>query len=414
MEIYEARARLRKELRESLGNSRPQMVRYLEQFPRDVDVWLSLIDLTGKDDLSDVFELALDRCRKSNKLWRRYLELLVEPDIQDCVDAIGRNWDSGPIIKYIEGRFRPDPELMRDCMNSDSRPSELYDLRKPFENSSDWSIEKYRQYIDFLTDRSYHEEAESVCQRLIFDFNDYPESWITYAEFIVKVQDQPDKAEAVLLKACRVFAPWNYYLKFQCGQFFLSILPHRTDLGLELIDEVANECMFDLELIHELTVWVPQRARQYLEQMICRFNDSEGVDFLRLMLLSHDESNRERLISEIINSVLTMSNDRLLDMTEVVPFCYAIVYGSDTTEKSLVHKVLYRNSGLISELFRSDEWPELFPTDEVGRPAPPRPITKAPPKPVTSLERQERAAKRALPGYTPGWLAAQYAKRHNI
>ena len=424
--MYSTRRAFRDNLRAQLGDSREQMFQYLEHFPRDVDVWLRLIDCTPpSSSLEDVFDRALDRCRKSTRLWQRYLELIPDPDIEECVDAVGRNWDSGPILRYIINKLRPGPKLLDQikttCVNSDflewmtdgisrSENQSLFELKRSFEANLS-SLDEYIDYVVALREKGYLDEAESVYQRMIFDLNDYPDPWISYAVFLVSERGSPNHAEQLLTKACTVFAPCNYLLKFESANFFFHTaqLAHKAS---ELLEQVINECWLDLDVIHQLTLLMPDRAIGILKSLIGRFGNSEGVNAIRLMLIEHAPDDSTNIMDEILASVL--SRDDLLPLVDVVPFCFAVLNSTNLNDRIRKDVVLFRNSGLIGDYFRADEWPSLFPKDDKGRSPPPRPVRSAPPKPEQGLDRQQRAAKRALPGYTPGWLAAEYAKRHSI
>jgi len=184
-------------------------------------------------------------------------------------------------------------------------------------------------------------------------------------------------------------------------------------------DEVVDGCSLDFEVIEKSLSEVPEKAVELLERLIVKFDGQEGANYLRIILVSKFEDNKihDEHIAHILKSIIA-GESRKLATVDLVPLCYAFLHVMRTGDPdNLVNAckpILLLNNATISDLFPKDDFPDLFPKDEQGRPPPPRAIGKAPPKPVIEINRQQRATKRALPGYTPGWLAEEYAKKHNI
>lgn len=186
----------------------------------------------------------------------------------------------------------------------------------------------------------------------------------------------------------------------------------------ENIDEVVREFPLDLEFIDNLVHEVPERAVTVLEKFVDRFENENvhGANYLRVMLVSrlHDDAEANKQMVHILKTAV----NRNLGIVDLVPLCYAFLHvkriGDPENVCDRCTPILLENIDGIADLFDKTAFPDLFPRDDQGRPAPPRPAGKAPPRPVIDVNRQQRAAKRALPGYTPGWLAAEYAKKHNI
>jgi hypothetical protein len=425
MELYQHRSSLRESLKSQLGDSPKRMLEYLTEFPRDVEVWLKLVQTNPSEDM---FELALSRCRKSCDLWKAYLEFSPECDIEECIDAVGSNWESGPLIRHIIQNKNPEKEILHkiasQCINREyfgiadmflevsdelmSKATKVYGIKKHFE-SRNLTVDTFKQYAEKLISSEFQDEAEAVYQRMIFKYNDIPDGWIAYANFLADNQRMTD-AESLLDRACTVFAPWNYLLAFACAELFLN---HKSDAKAQsFLDRVIQTCWLDLRTIDAVISLSKRTSADILQSLLDRFSPNEpGYNYLRFMLAA--ETNNIELLQEISNSVLSSSN-RKLQLIDLIPFCYAFMCLADTDEgNSALAKarvVLSNNFEKISELFSPEEFPQLFPKG-----GPPRPVSKAPPPPrPDGFAGQSREAKRALPGYTPGWLAAEFAKKFRI
>jgi hypothetical protein len=164
--------------------------------------------------------------------------------------------------------------------------------------------------------------------------------------------------------------------------------------------------LLDIEAVENSLTNDTEKNAEYLTELLTRFPD---CGYLRVLLF---EASGD---IEILQGLVKRTERILLDEHELLPFCFAVIQleKSKALDRAVVDSILSLNIERVRARFDHKEFPELFPIDSQGRPPPPRPRSKQPPnKPEIALERRD--PKRALPGYTPGWMAAEYAKKHKI
>lgn len=185
---------------------------------------------------------------------------------------------------------------------------------------------------------------------------------------------------------------------------------------------------FDIESIEKYITNQSNNPVESLTAVISRFDEKEetGVAFLRILLyetLVKSENGREAahaVLESIVSHTLSRKDSHALKLADLLPFCYAIVKLSGAHKFDIrsdrFQLVLRRNFPQIILYFDPKKFPILVPKDENGRPPPPAPKSKAHGmmRPERSHTQVSKERKRALPGYTPAFLAAQYAQKHNL
>ena len=114
------------------------------------------------------------------------------------------------------------------------------------------------------------------------------------------------------------------------------------------------------------------------------------------------ERNADEVLIEIINQLVEKN---ILNKIEVLCLAYAkknlkILHWEPRFEKIVPHEKLV-------QIFHPHPVPS-FLISPIKRP--PRPTSQAPPR-KPALQHQPKEPRRALPGYTPGWMAQEYAKK---
>lgn len=181
---------------------------------------------------------------------------------------------------------------------------------------------------------------------------------------------------------------------------------------------------FDIESLERLVANENLQDRiQTLEKLIERFQEEDGINFLRILLYEaiilagKDQDEANTVLADIVSDTLK-DGSSLLQNHELLTFCFAIIrlHLSDATDLSAdkIQVILKRNFPNIVAFFDKNKFPFLISTDENGRPPPPAPKRIAPRREPGSLQNQTNERRQALPGYTPGWLAAEYAVKKKV
>jgi hypothetical protein len=294
----------------------------------------------------------------------------------------------------------------------------IFEIKRKYESGDHLTRMKYLEYVTALEAVSV-EEAFCIHQRIVFKYNDFPDVWIRYCDFAVKYKLLDDPFTECIEKCCMELASWNYMMKFEFLIYASEKFSGHEGIS-RIFESLISTCWLDLEVIQWIIKTRPTRAREILSQLIHRFSKSEyrsGSEFLQLMLFR--VANDLELLERILESYAAR-NIEVLSSIDLVPLCYAMSRlsreGANIPQQANVERLLRVNYFHILELGIPKPSPALFPKDDQGRPPPPRAVGKAPPKPKDGdgFHRQEREMKRSLPGYTPGYLAEQYAKKHKL
>jgi hypothetical protein len=167
----------------------------------------------------------------------------------------------------------------------------------------------------------------------------------------------------------------------------------------------------------------PQDRIQILEGIIERFQGEDGINFLRILLFQeiiHTGKDREAanaVLADIVSNTLK-GGSSFLPNHELLTFCFALIRlkFADAVDLSAekIQVILKRNFPDVVSFFDKNKFPFLVPTDDNGRPPPPAPKRIPPRRDPGSLQNQNNERRQALPGYTPGWLAAEYAAKRKL
>jgi hypothetical protein len=451
MELYEWRAEMQKSHQKKLSIGEVSFAEYLDEFPRDVSVWLEFFaSLEGREAESS-FILATERCHKYPEIWLSYLKWLVGNAPEKIVhaalaalEAIGSDWDCGFVVEYA---LKNTPEAEKDvvysyaarnCVNrqypvmhtwipqtaeyhdhiADNRG--LYELKKKFEPTLAYS--NYLGYVDELLSFSV-KEARAVHERMVSKYNDHVQVWMNYYHFLRLHAGEDEAYERAIQDCFQIYSRWNYMLLFQYAKDV--ILREGVQLVPQMvIDRLIETCWLDLEVIELILSIQPTDRVRILKRLIERFEQDqripEGIVWLRVELyksLPRLVTNRISVLESAIDSVVFKSSS-ILSSVDLVPFCYAFLALSEARvripHREKVDKVLKDNHASIIQLIVPPRLSVLVPTDDMGRPPPPRAVNKAPPPPSGGFNRQQGQARPSMPGYTPGYLAEQNAKKFRL
>ena len=159
----------------------------------------------------------------------------------------------------------------------------------------------------------------------------------------------------------------------------------------------------------------------FMQETIQRHTEEDGMNFLRVLLfrdMCKQTAFQEKslsVLSEIVSEILRRKHP-ILSLEELLPFCFALIKLHEAKAVDLtgegIQLILRRNISNVLKYFAHEKFSFLIPRDGQGRPPPPGPKQHAFPKHAAVERRREQ--NRALPGYTPGWLAAEYAANHSI
>ena len=438
MEVYEARSQLRTRLLAGVGREAAAYERYLKEFPRDVSVWVKyfkvLVDSATGDQIEEAFQMATERCRKSPDVWLAYLSWLegggdkeaLQDLANEIVDAIGNDWGvadvisemarlcesglldadildalSGLVNDYypsLELRVRqaclsrgisPDPFLLKIRNNA-----VLYQQRSVLE-STRLTMNNFHEFI-----KSCPGTAESVYQRLVFKYSDLPDSWLAYANWL-KGEGRLDHAIILLETASTEYMHWNHLFTLSAAEFLnTNGEPEKSE---EQYRSLLTIAWLDIGVVELMLERYPEESQGYLHALVERYPD---VGYLRVLLFEVTGDYG------VLQQLLDNAGRKLLAEDELLPFVFAVL-NVESPDRSVIDPILSLNCERIKAVFNTDEFPTLFPLDTEGRPPPPKPRSSVPlAKPTVQLESRE--AKRALPGYTPGWMAAEYAKKKKL
>lgn len=142
------------------------------------------------------------------------------------------------------------------------------------------------------------------------------------------------------------------------------------------------------------------------------------VSFLRILLSQASDideltqsAHYETVVEDILESGSPVSD------AHVLLLCYSVIKlrpSKSFDSHPGVQQFLRRNYATVKKRFHDAKYPFLHPKDEKGKPPPPRARTAAPPRQHVKLQHQVKEPRRALPGYTTGEMAAEYARQNNL
>ena len=193
-------------------------------------------------------------------------------------------------------------------------------------------------------------------------------------------------------------------MKIEAGKFMFEIgrvneaihwfmqAVEMDDIEISIIDDVIEK--FKDELIY----------KQFIEKLWNKFGNS-GNMFLQIRLWQIGQQD-DTLLRKLIDGVKSRTS-KALDENEALMFGFALTKFGGIQGDEKIQNIISFNINVFQKFF-----PSLVPH---GLAAPPKPVSMAPPAPVSRPSTQyNREAKRTLPGYTPGWLAEEYSKKHSI
>ena len=175
------------------------------------------------------------------------------------------------------------------------------------------------------------------------------------------------------------------------------------------IEEITSP-FSDMQLLEEAVLNNPGDAIEILHSALSSLEDPECALFARILL--HRTNGALNALSDVITSVCARPTFSL-SSNETLMFAFAILQLSCDVEDEKIQKILTLNHHTLKSLFGNDLPPCLLSHEVQRRPPPPRPIGRAPAR-SASLNHQLKLPRRPLPGYTPGWMAAEYAKKVNL
>lgn len=161
----------------------------------------------------------------------------------------------------------------------------------------------------------------------------------------------------------------------------------------------------------------PSAVVEYIQSIIAgeKWTRKES-NFLRILqwdiLRESSPDLATQSLEAVVTSVLDLAKVRL-DEDDVMQFFFALGELEWPLDEKLRQMVI-ANSDLIKVFFPNHNLLSSVPADELQKPLPPRPIARAPPKPVSTSNLSRVEIHRALPGYTPGSMAEEYARKHNL
>jgi hypothetical protein len=161
----------------------------------------------------------------------------------------------------------------------------------------------------------------------------------------------------------------------------------------------------------------PVAVVEFLESTIAAEKwTRKELNFLRILqwdiLRESSPDLATQSLEAVVTSVLDLGKVRL-DEDDAMQFFFALgelEWPLDDKVKQMV----IANSDLIKVFFPNHNLLSSVSADELEKPLPPRPMARAPPKPVTTSNLTRVEIHRALPGYTPGSMAEEYARKHNL
>ena len=178
--------------------------------------------------------------------------------------------------------------------------------------------------------------------------------------------------------------------------------------------------MVDLEKIYDELQDLPEGEKlDFLRDLINSDLKVSERSMLRVLMAESTNSTEESRISfykEVVHDI--SSSCESVSDEEALMLCFSLVKlhlcDSSYTHPSGVEQILRAKYDLVKTHFPESKYPFLHPKDARGKPPPPRARVAAPPREDGQLQHQIREPRRALPGYTTGEMAAEYARKHKL
>jgi hypothetical protein len=437
LELYAARQKRFAELLDARNYEELTRV-----FPRSESAWLQR--LANENATDEVLMEAIEHCRKSWKIWSFVLEHIVQGKhqlgdddvaelLEECVEAVGRDFDSGDVLPKLQELLKArEIELPKEAtqvlstvINKHFPKSHSRDESSLERSQSDRKIFEVKQKFDpmlfpakssFTLDTeianeclhalaSRPEDQESLLQLLVFAYNDDPASWVLYCDWLA-ASGRSEDAQTVIEKAANQYVNYNPNMKVLAGSRLGGIDVSGAEVwywkalqsgDVGLIDCAGLEKIASLVPASRWHTLIPPNTsqRRFAEYLVWK----ETSDVQALLNLAADtrQSNIEVVLSEGDLMLYCLALDKLGAAVEAEDMRMLKQHGKEILQWL---PETHRMHAVIDSLLEKDK-------------SVPRPVSRAPPPPVRNTQTQHNA-KRPLPGYTPGWLASEYAKKHNI
>jgi len=387
------------------------------EFPRSVSMWEWLIEKSPDEKMT-----AIEKCRKSVKLWTCCLTDLkleefddedLEEFFNDALDAVGLVHDSLNLMDLIESHIKQRPCLGNKLQYYRSAALRVSNVRSQFdplmfpENRSSFSMddEIAKKYLRALTE--WPDVQESLLQQLVLEYNDDPGSWQMYVDWLIK-NDRQEDAVNVMDTAAETYVAYNPNMKVHAGVVRLRCNQDGTKSFWDALNSPPDMLGYltceSLEVISKAVAV----SEWDLENRFC----VGSLQYKWAKYLMWIETQSNDCLEPLLNCV-GESGSLEVDDEQLLLFCFAI----QKLEKQDANceKILKLNSQKIFRLFPPESEVVVLVRNLVAEaPEPPRPVLHAPPKPISMPPSSATVSRRVVPGYTPGWLASDYAKKHNI
>ena len=379
------------------------LVRFLKEFPRSENEWCLYIDISNEQNREEICQSAIDHCRKSVKVWAKIYQHIDKLSGQfsttlfgDIVPSIGSNILGKPLIERVCGTF-DGPVLAQP-----TGPMSTFSIHPEWAQICPEIIHFLHNSVNNPTTK--HNPTILHCEWffhcLIFWHNDVPQVWIGYANWLVN-EDRLEDAVCLLEEACDVFLPYSARMKWMAGEFFKAV--HHNELAEKLFHQciailMKSNIPIDLMILESVAIhYGVEEGTELLQQALLH---EEHLSYIYILLfnLTKQEFYLEKCIAQFTNC----------SFTEVEARIFAFAVENLPNLPAYVEKILTRNHHLLVSLFGTENKSLMCKSTP-----PPKPVNSAPPKPTTQTTHHQQPH-RALPGYTPGWMAADYAKKHNI
>ena len=380
------------------------------EFPRSVVAWEKRLDHES------VIEEAVACCRKCPDFWLRLLESVEDPEVyMDALEAVGLDWDGHKVVDKVK-EFLDKSGLSLDrfsrivSRNSKQDGNELFEIKQRYEpmvfpkNLSSFHMppEAAQEYVGALGIEE--EEVESLLQRLVFWYNDDLGSWRMYCDWL-KRGKRYDDLMYVLDKACSEYVAYNPNMWAMTGKYASEIGQRKK--GCEWSREALNRnCEFlECAWIEEISSILP------IEEWSGLYS-KDSLQGLFVKYLQWGETGEQIHLEDLVETLKSRNNVDLSE-AELCLFCYA--FGElGNRRDARIDRILKHNAHVILRLLPECDSLRSQVVELVeGTTSAPLPVCKAPPKPVVHANTQN-LPKRPLPGYTAGWMAEEYAKKHKI
>ena len=394
------------------------------EFSRSIAAWDYRLAKSSSSSRAEIVESMTECCRKSVHVWEIVLSGVDDIDIYcEALEAVGRAWDGHKIVVQVEEilKNRKDvPEwidgFLKDIVNEQSRivnddKRELFSIKARFE-----SLVFPKQFSSFYFDQSnakdymeslqpWPKEQEDFLQRLVFVYNDDPESWRMYSDWLLQ-ESRGDDLMHVLEKACSEYVQYN---------------PNMWVMAAEYATKDGNQSRA-IEWCEKAI----QGRTEYLEcsslETMTAYLDPSGLDGIYpedstqglFVLYLRASTSGDMTMMQRLLEVMEKRENVDFSESDLCLYCYALGCSEQVEWTARRDRILKYNARKIMAFLGVDHPLRAHVTGLVdGNSSAPLPISKAPPKPVVQRF-NHNLPRMPLPGYTPGWLAEEYAKKHNI